>query len=292
MSTKLNEKHIPIVVSLLKEGQKFSEIAEGLEVSDPTLRRFMQENDLYKYSTNERSVKISKSLSSKSNDDDNTLKSMIEDVMYHANDLYDEDIDFLEDLLKKGTSIGKIAKMYHRGTGTVRNYLKKIGLYQKYCSENKFDSKSRVRQMQRERKAKEETKSEKIIVRPKYDKTIVSKENTLPVSVGVQSIEKEKEKPVNNDIVKNDNIQEENNTNIVRQLTIEDLQNNGCFVNDVVLDYINKNIKTISLQAKLESITNTMMDSLINIFSEEELKDGNIKVEIKRTLVKLVEELL
>ena len=290
---KLNEKHIPIVVSLLKEGQKFSEIAEGLEVSDPTLRRFMQENDLYKYSTNERSVKISKSLSSKSNDDDNTLKSMIEDVMYHANDLYDEDIDFLEDLLKKGTSIGKIAKMYHRGTGTVRKYLKKIGLYQKYCSENKFDSKSRVRQMQRERKAKakEETKSENIIVRPKYGKTIVS-ENTLPVSVGVQSIEKEKEKPVNNDIIKNDNIQEENNTNIVRQLTIEDLQNNGCFVNDVVLDYINKNIKTISLQAKLESITNTMMDSLINIFSEEELKDGNIKVEIKRTLVKLVEELL
>ena len=288
---KLNEKHIPIVVSLLKEGQKFSEIAEGLEVSDPTLRRFMQENDLYKYSTNERSVKISKSLSSKSNDDDNTLKSMIEDVMYHANDLYDEDIDFLEDLLKKGTSIGKIAKMYHRGTGTVRKYLKKIGLYQKYCSENKFDNKSRVRQMQRERKAKEE-KSENIIVRPKYGKTIVSKENTLPVSVGVQSIEKEKEKPVNNDIVKNDNIQEENNTNIVRQLTIEDLQNNGCFVNDVVLDYINKNIKTISLQAKLESITNTMMDSLINIFSEEELKDGNIKVEIKRTLVKLVEELL
>ena len=288
---KLNEKHIPIVVSLLKEGQKFSEIAEGLEVSDPTLRRFMQENDLYKYSTNERSVKISKSLSSKSNDDDNTLKSMIEDVMYHANDLYDEDIDFLEDLLKKGTSIGKIAKMYHRGTGTVRKYLKKIGLYQKYCSENKFDNKSRVRQMQRERKAKEE-KSENIIVRPKYGKTIVSKENTLPVSVGVQSIEKEKEKPVNNDIVKNDNVQEENNTNIVRQLTIEDLQNNGCFVNDVVLDYINKNIKTISLQAKLESITNTMMDSLINIFSEEELKDGNIKVEIKRTLVKLVEELL
>ena len=287
---KLNEKHIPIVVSLLKEGQKFGEIAEGLEVSDPTLRRFMQENDLYKYSTNERSVKISKSLSSKSNDDDNTLKSMIEDVMYHANDLYDEDIDFLEDLLKKGTSIGKIAKMYHRGTGTVRKYLKKIGLYQKYCSENKFDNKSRVRQMQRERKAKEE-KSENIIVRPKYGKTIVS-ENTLPVSVGVQSIEKEKEKPVNNDIVKNDNIQEENNTNIVRQLTIEDLQNNGCFVNDVVLDYINKNIKTISLQAKLESITNTMMDSLINIFSEEELKDGNIKVEIKRTLVKLVEELL
>ena len=290
---KLNEKHIPIVVSLLKEGQKFSEIAAGLEVSDPTLRRFMQENDLYKYSTNERSVKISKSLSSKSNDDDNTLKSMIEDVMYHANDLYDEDIDFLEDLLKKGTSIGKIAKMYHRGTGTVRKYLKKIGLYQKYCSENKFDNKSRVRQMQRERKAKakEETKSENIIVRPKYDKTIVS-ENTLPVSVGVQSIEKEKEKPVNNDIAKNDSIQEENNTNIVRQLTIEDLQNNGCFVNDVVLDYINKNIKTISLQAKLESITNTMMDSLINIFSEEELKDGNIKVEIKRTLVKLVEELL
>ena len=289
---KLQEADIPIVVSLLKEGQKFSEIAGALEVSDPTLRRFMQENDLYKYSTNQRSVKISKSksLSSKSNDDDNTLKCMIEEVMDHANDLYDEDINFLEDLLKKGTSIGKIAKMYHRGTGTVRKYLKKIGLYQKYCSENKFDNKSRVRQMQRERKAKEE-KSENIIVRPKYDKTIVS-ENTLPVSVGVQSIEKEKEKPVNNDIVKNDNIQEENNTNIVRQLTIEDLQNNGCFVNDVVLDYINKNIKTISLQAKLESITNTMMDSLINIFSEEELKDGNIKVEIKRTLVKLVEELL
>ena len=290
---KLQEADIPIVVSLLKEGQKFSEIAGALEVSDPTLRRFMQENDLYKYSTNQRSVKISKSLSSKSNDDDNTLKCMIEEVMDHANDLYDEDINFLEDLLKKGTSIGKIAKMYHIGTGTVRKYLKKIGLYQKYCSENKFDSKSRVRQMQRERKAKakEETKSENIIVRPKYGKTIVS-ENTLPVSVGVQSIEKEKEKPVNNDIVKNDNIQEENNTNIVRQLTIEDLQNNGCFVNDVVLDYINKNIKTISLQAKLESITNTMMDSLINIFSEEELKDGNIKVEIKRTLVKLVEELL
>ena len=288
---KLNETDIPIVVSFLKEGQKFSEIAETLEVSDPTLRRFMQENDLYKYSTNQRSIKISKSLSTKSNnDDDNTLKSMIEDVMDHANDLYDEDVNFLEDLLKKGTSIGKIAKMYHRGTGTVRKYLKKIGLYQKYCSENKFDNKSRVRQMQRERKAKEE-KSENIIVRPKYGKTIVS-ENTLPVSVGVQSIEKEKEKPVNNDIVKNDNIQEENNTNIVRQLTIEDLQNNGCFVNDVVLDYINKNIKTISLQAKLESITNTMMDSLINIFSEEELKDGNIKVEIKRTLVKLVEELL
>ena len=288
---KLQEADIPIVVSLLKEGQKFSEIAGALEVSDPTLRRFMQENDLYKYSTNQRSVKISKSLSSKSNDDDNTLKCMIEEVMDHANDLYDEDINFLEDLLKKGTSIGKIAKMYHRGTGTVRKYLKKTGLYQKYCSENKFDSKSRVRQMQRERKAKDETKEENIIVRPKYGKTIVS-ENTLPVSVGVQSIEKEKEQPVNNDIIKNDNIQEENNTNIVRQLTIEDLQNNGCFVNDVVLDYINKNIKTISLQAKLESITNTMMDSLINIFSEEELKDGNIKVEIKRTLVKLVEELL
>ena len=245
---KLNETDIPIVVSFLKEGQKFSEIAETLEVSDPTLRRFMQENDLYKYSTNQRSIKISKSLSTKSNnDDDNTLKSMIEDVMDHANDLYDEDVNFLEDLLKKGTSIGKIAKMYHRGTGTVRKYLKKIGLYQKYCSENKFDNKSRVRQMQRERKAKakEETKSENIIVRPKYGKTIVS-ENTLPVSVGVQSIEKEKEKPVNNDIVKNDNIQEENNTNIVRQLTIEDLQNNGCFVNDVVLDYINKNMKKIS----------------------------------------------
>ena len=287
---KLQEADIPIVVSLLKEGQKFSEIAETLEVSDPTLRRFMQENNLYKYSTNEKSVKISKSLSSKSNDDDNTLKSMIEDVMYHANDLYDEDIDFLEDLLKKGTSIGKIAKMYHRGTGTVRKYLKKIGLYQKYCSENKFDSKSRVRQMQRERKAKEE-KSENIIVRPKYGKTIVS-ENTLPVSVGVQSIEKEKEKPVNNDIVKNDNIQEENNTNIVRQLTIEDLQNNGCFVNDVVLDYINKNMKKISLDARLEDMSNALMDKLISNFSEEELKDGNIKVEIKRTLIKLVEELL
>ena len=288
---KLQEADIPIVVSLLKEGQKFSEIAGALEVSDPTLRRFMQENDLYKYSTNQRSVKISKSLSSKSNDDDNTLKCMIEEVMDHANDLYDEDINFLEDLLKKGTSIGKIAKMYHRGTGTVRKYLKKIGLYQKYCSENKFDNKSRVRQMQRERKAKEETKSENIIVRPKYGKTIVS-ENTLPVSVGVQSIEKEKEKPVNNDIVKNDNIQEENNTNIVRQLTIEDLQNNGCFVNDVVLDYINKNMKKISLDARLEDMSNTLMDKLISNFSEEELKDGDIKVEIKRTLIRLVEELL
>ena len=288
---KLTEIDIPIVVSLLKEGQNFNEIAKVLEVSNPTLTRFLQENDLYKYSTNKRSVRISKSLTKSNNNDDNTLKSIIEDVMDHANDLYDEEVSFLEDLLKKGISIGKIARMYHRDRGTVREYLKKIGLYNKYCSGNSFEKGSKIRQIQREI-AKEETKSENITVRPKYAKTIVSKENTLPVSIGVQSIEKEKEKPVNNDIVKNDNIQEDNNTNIVRQLTIEDLQNNGCFVNDVVLDYINKNIKTISLQAKLESITNTMMDSLINIFSEEELKDGNIKVEIKRTLVKLVEELL
>ena len=120
-------------------------------------------------------------------------------------------------------------------------------------------------------------------MRPKYGKTIVSKENTLPVSIGVQSIEKEKEN-VDNDIV--------NNTNMVRQLTIEDLQNNDCFVNDVVLDYINKNMKKISLDARLEDMSNTLMDKLISNFSEEELKDGDIKLEIKRTLVKLVEELL
>ena len=288
--TKLTEIDIPIVVSLLKEGQNFNEIAKVLEVSNPTLTRFLQENDLYKYSTNKRSVRISKSLTKSNGNDDNTLKSMIEDVMDHANDLYDEEVSFLEDLLKKGTSIGKISRMYHRDRGTVREYLKKIGLYNKYCSGNSFEKGSKIRQIQREI-AKEETKSENITVRPKYGKTIVS-ENTLPVSVGVQSIEKEKEKPVNNDIVKNDNIQEENNTNIVRQLTIEDLQNNGCFVNDVVLDYINKNMKKISLDARLEDMSNTLMDKLISNFSEEELKDGDIKVEIKRTLIKLVEELL
>ena len=251
----------------------------------------MQENDLYKYSTNERSVRISKSLTKSNDNGDNTLKSIIEDVMDHANDLYDEEVSFLEDLLKKGTSIGKISRMYHRDRGTVREYLKKIGLYSKYCSGNSFEKGSKIRQIQ-QRKAKEETKSENVTVRPKYAKTIVSRENTLPVSIGVQSIEKEKEKPVNNDIVKNDNIQEENNTNIVRQLTIEDLQNNGCFVNDVVLDYINKNMKKISLDASLEDMSNTLIDKLISNFSEEELKDEDIKVEIKRTLIKLVEELL
>lgn len=282
---KLTEIDVPIVVSLLKEGQNFNEIAKVLEVSNPTLTRFMQENDLYKYSTNERSVRISKSLTKSNDNGDNTLKSIIEDVMDHANDLYDEDVNFLENLLKKGTSIGKIARMYHRDRGTVREYLKKIGLYSKYCSGNSFEKESKIRQIQQEI-AKEETKSENVTVRPKYGKTIVSKENTLPVSIGVQSIEKEKEKPINNDI------QEENNSNIVRQLTIEDLQNNGCFVNDVVLDYINKNMKKISLDARLEDMSNTLMDKLISNFSEEELKDGNIKVEIKRTLVKLVEELL
>lgn len=280
--TKLTEIDIPIVVSLLKEGQNFNEIAKVLEVSNPTLTRFMQENDLYKYSTNERSVRISKSLTKSSNNDDNTLKSIIEDVMDHANDLYDEEVSFLEDLLKKGTSIGKISRMYHRDRGTVREYLKKIGLYSKYCSGNSFEKGSKIRQIQQEI-AKEETKSENITVRPKYGKTIVSKENTLPVSIGVQSIEKEKEN-VDNDIV--------NNTNMVRQLTIEDLQNNSYVVNDVVLDYINKNMKKISLDARLEDMSNTLMDKLISNFSEEELKDGDIKVEIKRTLIKLVEELL
>ena len=280
--TKLTEIDIPIVVSLLKEGQNFNEIAKVLEVSNPTLTRFMQENDLYKYSTNERSVRISKSLTKSSNNDDNTLKSIIEDVMDHANDLYDEEVSFLEDLLKKGTSIGKISRMYHRDRGTVREYLKKIGLYSKYCSGNSFEKGSKIRQIQQEI-AKEETKSENITVRPKYGKTIISKENTLPVSIGVQSIEKEKEN-VDNDIV--------NNTNMVRQLTIEDLQNNSYVVNDVVLDYINKNMKKISLDARLEDMSNTLMDKLISNFSEEELKDGDIKVEIKRTLIKLVEELL
>ena len=280
--TKLTEIDIPIVVSLLKEGQNFNEIAKVLEVSNPTLTRFMQENDLYKYSTNERSVRISKSLTKSSNNDDNTLKSIIEDVMDHANDLYDEEVSFLEDLLKKGTSIGKISRIYHRDRGTVREYLKKIGLYSKYCSGNSFEKGSKIRQIQQEI-AKEETKSENITVRPKYGKTIVSKENTLPVSIGVQSIEKEKEN-VDNDIV--------NNTNMVRQLTIEDLQNNSYVVNDVVLDYINKNMKKISLDARLEDMSNTLMDKLISNFSEEELKDGDIKVEIKRTLIKLVEELL
>ena len=279
---KLTEIDIPIVVSLLKEGQNFNEIAKVLEVSNPTLTRFLQENDLYKYSTNKRSVRISKSLTKSNGNDDNTLKSMIEDVMDHANDLYDEEVSFLEDLLKKGTSIGKIARMYHRDRGTVREYLKKIGLYSKYCSGNSFEKESKIRQIQREI-AKEETKSENITVRPKYGKTIVSKENTLPVSIGVQSIEKEKEN-VDNDIV--------NNTNIVRQLTIEDLQNNGYVVNDVVLDYINKNMKKISLDARLEDMSNTLMAKLISNFSEEELKDGDIKLEIKRTLIKLVEELL
>ena len=279
---KLTEIDIPIVVSLLKEGQNFNEIAKVLEVSNPTLTRFLQENDLYKYSTNKRSVRISKSLTKSNGNDDNTLKSMIEDVMDHANDLYDEEVSFLEDLLKKGTSIGKIARMYHRDRGTVREYLKKIGLYNKYCSGNSFEKGSKIRQIQQEI-AKEETKSENITVRPKYGKTIVSKENTLPVSIGVQSIEKEKEN-VDNDIV--------NNTNMVRQLTIEDLQNNGYVVNDVVLDYINKNMKKISLDARLEDMSNTLMDKLISNFSEEELKDGDIKVEIKRTLIKLVEELL
>lgn len=282
---KLTEIDVPIVVSLLKEGQNFNEIAKVLEVSNPTLTRFMQENDLYKYSTNERSVRISKSLTKSNDNGDNTLKSIIEDVMDHANDLYDEDVNFLENLIKKGTSIGKIARMYHRDRGTVREYLKKIGLYSKYCSGNSFEKGSKIRQIQQEI-AKEETKSENVTVRPKYGKTIVSKENTLPVSIGVQSIEKEKEKPINNDI------QEENNSNIVKQLTIEDLQNNGCFVNDVVLDYINKNMKKISLDARLEDMSNTLMDKLISNFSEEELKDGDIKVEIKRTLIKLVEELL
>ena len=49
---KLEEKDIPIVVSLLQEGERFGEIAEALEVSSPTLRKFMLENDLYKFSTN------------------------------------------------------------------------------------------------------------------------------------------------------------------------------------------------------------------------------------------------
>ena len=155
-------------------------------------------------------------------------------------------------------------------------------MYNKYFFGNSFEKGSKIRQIEREI-AKEETKSENITVRPKYGKTIVSKENTLPVSIGVQSIEKEKEN-VDNDIV--------NNTNMVRQLTIEDLQNNGYVVNDVVLDYINKNMKKISLDARLEDMSNTLMDKLISNFSEEELKDGDIKVENKRTLIKLVEELL
>ena len=271
---KLNETDIPIVVSFLKEGQKFSEIAETLEVSDPTLRRFMQENDLYKYSTNQRSVKISKSLS-KSNDN-NTLKSMIEDVMDHANDLYDEDVNFLEDLLKKGTSIGKISRMYKRGRGTVIEYLKKIGLYSKYCSENRFDNKSRAKQMQQERKEKEQVKSKNVTIVAKC-----GKEN-IPMSIPNNS---ELPKPIIAEKIKEIKLEG-------KQLSIEDLQTDKCIVNDVVLDYINKNMKKISLDARLEDMSNTLMDKLISNFSEEELKDGDIKLEIKRTLVKLVEELL
>lgn len=269
---KLNETDIPIVVSFLKEGQKFSKIAETLEVSDPTLRRFMQENDLYKYSTNKRSVRISKSLS-KSNDN-NSLKSMIEDVMDHANDLYDEDVNFLEDLLKKGTSIGKISRMYKIGRGTVREYLKKIGLYSKYCSENGFGNKSRVKQMQQERK--EQVKSKNVTIVAKC-----GKEN-IPISIPNNS---ELPKPIIAEKIKEIKLEG-------KQLSIEDLQTDKCIVNDVVLDYINKNMKKISLDARLEDMSNTLMDKLISNFSEEELKDGDIKLEIKRTLVKLVEELL
>lgn len=271
---KLKEVDIPVVVSLLQEGKRFGEIAEALEVSGPTLRKFMLDNDLYKFSTNENSLKISKS-ASKSNDD-NTLKALIDDVMDHKNDLYDEDVEFLEDLLKKGTSIGKISRMYKRGRGTVREYLKKIGLYSKYCSENRFDNKSRAKQMQQERKEKEQVKSKNVTIVAKC-----GKEN-IPMSIPNNS---ELPKPIIAEKIKEIKLGG-------KQLSIEDLQTDKCIVNDVVLDYINKNMKKISLDARLEDMSNILMDKLISNFSEEELKDGDIKVEIKRTLIKLVEELL
>ena len=285
---KLEEKDIPIVVSLLQEGERFGEIAEALEVSSPTLRKFMLENDLYKFSTNKNSLNISKS-QSKSNDD-NTLKSIIEDVLDHENDLYQEDINFLEELLKKGTSIGKISRMYHRGRGTVREYLKNIGLYQKYCADNKFENGAARKHLNRIEKAKEneetqEIKVNAVISRPKNGK--VATKPQMEITTENQSKKEETSKEVINNTKSEDaTVGEQKIPNVF------DFSNSNCVVNDVVLNYINKNMKKISMDARLEDLSNILMDKLISNFSEEELKEPEIKLNIKKTLIKIVEELL
>ena len=275
---KLKEVDIPVVVSLLQEGERFGEIAEALEVSGPTLRKFMLDNDLYKFSTNKNSLKISRSTSKSNND--NTLKAMIDEVMDHQNDLYDEDVEFLEKLLKKGTSIGKIARMYHRSRTTVRDYLKKIKLYDKYCEGNKFENAAAKKHADKVKKIKDsENKNNfnNISVRPKYGKSVVTESKT--------------------EIIEDKHVEEtpiENKIESVENKTVESINifNGDCVVNDVVLNYINKNMKKISMDARLEDLNNTLMDKIISNFSEEELKDSEIKTNIKRTLVRLVEDLL
>ena len=301
---KLTNIDIPIIISLLRDGEKFNEIAKQLEVTGPTLRTFMLKNDLYKYSTNETSLKISQSSSK------NTIGSLtnIEDIMFHKDDLFQEDVKFLEKLLKQGVSIGKIAKMYGRDRTTVRNYLKEIDLYDKYCEGNKFGNCARKTYLKRleeaensgliietksENNSKEITNRNNIQTRPNNGKTV--NKSKIEVIAGNDSKKEDSIKEVlsDNKIANNPKL-EEFIKKIINSTSSQNPDNNECTVNDIVLNYmINKlDLDRISLDARLEDLGNTLMDKLISNFSEEELQTPEIKLEIKKTLVKLVEELL
>ena len=264
---KLNKKDIKHINSLLKEGEKFKDIAEVFHVSTPTLKRFMIDNDLYKYSTNSRSVKISKSQFKTSGITFGEASNLKEVLIRESNNnnIKNENPDILEQLLIKGNTITDIANKYKCDRKVVRDTLKEYGLYEKY-----YNEKNRLI-----------TLKNNINTRPYNGRNISNKkeDNTIEKEIKNTNLEEK----VNNKI--------ENTTKLNNNLAAIKFLNK-CIVDDVVRNYINKNIAKISLDAKLDDLSNTILDNIISNFTDEELKDKNIFTSIKECLNKSIDDLL
>ena len=144
-----------------------------------------------------------------------------------------------------------------------------------------------------ENNSKEITNRNNIQTRPNNGKTV--NKSKIEVIAGNDSKKENSIKEVLSDNkIDNNPKLEEFIKKIINSTSSQNPDNNECTVNDIVLNYmINKlDLDRISLDARLEDLGNTLMDKLISNFSEEELQTPEIKLEIKKTLVKLVEELL
>ena len=102
-------------------------------------------------------------------------------------------------------------------------------------------------------------------------------------------------KPINKDILNNKvdiKIENEPEKKVTNNITneLQFLKNDS--INDIVLDYINKNIGKIALEAKIVDLTNCMIDKIVDNFSDEELKDKEIISSIKQCLIKSIDDLL
>jgi transposase len=249
---KLDKSDVSPITTLLKSGNSLSNIANIYHVSSPTLRSFMIKYDLYKYA-NSKSAKIALS-NSKRSSNKSTYSfadvSNLNELIRSHNDLNNENPKVLENLLKSGMEIPKIAQYYNVDNKTIKNKLDETGLYNKYYENGKLKTR-----------------------------------NNPEPKLLIPSIIKEDKKEIKT---------EENKTEDMEKQMVDklDFLKNNNSVNDVVLKYINDNLDTIIINSKMEELSNSIVDRIINIFSDDELQNKNTIQSIKQSIIKSIDDLL